>query len=69
MKLGTYLNTKGIPVARFAALIPVSFQAVHRYMDGTRIPRRSVMEKIVELTDGEVQPGDFFASRQEKDAA
>jgi transcriptional regulator with XRE-family HTH domain len=61
MNLRTYLDQKKISPARFAGSIKVSVAALHRYLGGERIPRPEVLERIVEATDGTVQPNDFFA--------
>lgn len=60
MKLSTYLDESKITKAVFAASIEVSVQALHRYIDGKRIPRPEVMARISAATSGRVQPNDFF---------
>lgn len=47
--------------AEFARLIGVgSRMAVLRYRRGERIPRPDVMRRIVEVTQGQVGPADFY---------
>ena len=47
--------------AEFARLIGVgSRMAVMRYRRGERIPRPDVMRRIVEVTEGQVGPADFY---------
>jgi transcriptional regulator with XRE-family HTH domain len=60
MDLRRYLDDRAIPVTVFADSIGVSVQAVHRYLNGERMPRREVMERIASVTCGKVQPNDFF---------
>ena len=61
MKLRPYLQEKKITISAFAALIDVSVPAVHRYVAGERFPHERVLKRIVEVTDGAVQPADFFS--------
>ncbi len=60
MQLRAYLTDQAISIAEFAERIGVSVQAVHRYLDGERIPQRDVMERIHAVTKGKVQPNDFY---------
>ena len=60
--LARHLVLSGTPVNTFAREIGVSFQAVHRYVNGKRIPTRDVMQRIAEKTGGEVQANDFYES-------
>jgi Helix-turn-helix len=60
MKLGSYLTKEKITPGAFAEKIGVTVQAVHRYLADERVPHRDVMQRIVEHTQGEVQPNDFF---------
>jgi transcriptional regulator with XRE-family HTH domain len=60
MTLTEYLHANKLTASEFARQMGVSPQAVHRYCDGDRLPRKSEMEKILELTDGVVTPNDFF---------
>ncbi len=60
MKLQDYLQLKDLPRPDFAARIGVSEASLARYMNGTRIPRRQVMEAIARETDGLVTSADFF---------
>lgn len=61
MHLRRYLANFGISVATFADTIGVTVQAVHRYVNGERIPNRDVMERIALVTGGKVQPNDFYS--------
>ena len=54
--LGGY---QGGPAA-FAAALGVSAQAVYRHLSGERLPRRAVMHRITQLTQGAVTAADFY---------
>jgi transcriptional regulator with XRE-family HTH domain len=60
MDLRCYLDAHAISTAHFAADVGVSVQTIHRYLNGDRMPRREVMERIACVTGGKVQPNDFF---------
>jgi transcriptional regulator with XRE-family HTH domain len=60
MTLTEYLHANDLTASEFARRMGVSPQAVHRYCDGGRVPRKPEMEKILDLTDGLVTPNDFF---------
>lgn len=59
MRLSDYLHQKNLTDAAFARLVGISSEAVRRYKD-KRVPEPKVMRKIIEVTDGQVQPNDFF---------
>ena len=65
MKLKSYRTEKNITLADLAAKVGVSEVAMSRYERGERIPRRDVMSKIEQVTDGAVQPNDFFDTHGE----
>lgn len=47
--------------AEFARRIGVANAGVvAKYLNGERVPRRSIMREIVRVTEGDVQPNDFF---------
>jgi hypothetical protein len=62
MKLKHWLKLNKFTGTRFGALIGVKAQAVYRYADGDRIPRKEVMEKITTVTRGKVRPDDFYSA-------
>jgi predicted transcriptional regulator len=68
MQLRAYLDEHCISPATFAAQIQVSGAALYRYMAGERIPRRSVLERIVSLTGGAVRADDFYSSTTDEAA-
>lgn len=59
MPLSQYLSLRGLTYETFGALIGVGAPAVSRYVSGERFPRRAVLRRIVEVTDGAVGPADF----------
>ena len=68
MTLSEYLREHGLTAARFAEEIGVSQQAVQRYAQGLRVPRKAIMHRIEEATGGAVQAQDFYNQRT-RDAA
>lgn len=60
--LGRYLEDNRIRPFVFARGIKVSETAVYRYLQGQRIPRRSVMDRILAFTEGNVSPQSFYDS-------
>lgn len=61
MQLRQYLDANKITIPDFAERIGVSVQSVHRYVGNERKPRPEIMEKIRSVTEGHVQPNDFYA--------
>lgn len=60
MTLNEYLSVNDIPPPAFAYSIDVSPQAVYRYLDGSRMPKRPILLKISEQTGGAVTANDFI---------
>jgi hypothetical protein len=60
MRLQDYLSETGVTRAEFARQIGVKHISVTRYLFDGRVPEPSVMEKIIEATDGKVTANDFF---------
>jgi transcriptional regulator with XRE-family HTH domain len=60
MKLKDYLIGKKLTLEQFASVIGVEPAAVSRYASGARYPRRDIMRRIVDATDGQVSPNDFL---------
>jgi transcriptional regulator with XRE-family HTH domain len=60
MKLRDYLKSNKISARAFGDLIGVCELSMHRYVTGKRVPTASVMQKVLENTDGAVTPNDFF---------
>ena len=64
MKLGEYLRREAITQEAFAAMIGVAQNAVSKWVHGHRMPRRAVLERITEITNGSVTPNDFVSTAQ-----
>jgi hypothetical protein len=61
MTLREFLTEHQISPGQFAKEIGAAHRiTVHRWTDGSRIPSRKYMRKIVSATGGEVQPADFY---------
>ncbi len=60
MTLREFLDTEKISPSVFAVKIGVTPVALYRYMAGDRQPRRAVVQRIIEQSDGKVTPGDLF---------
>lgn len=65
MQLREYLDRREITIPVFAERIGVSVQAVHRYVTGERTPRPEVMKRIAAVTQGDVEPNDFYTPSPE----
>ena len=59
-RLKKWLKEKNMTGAQFAELLGVAQAAVSMWLTGERFPSRRNIQKIVELTGGEVQPNDFY---------
>ncbi|QTH21976.1 helix-turn-helix transcriptional regulator [Rhizorhabdus wittichii] len=61
MKLKSYLTEQRVSYADFAQQIGVANAGVvAKYIDGSRIPRASILRRITLVTGGAVQLNDFF---------
>ena len=60
MRLSAYLSTNKLTHAAFAEQAGVTAEAVRLWAHGRAIPTKGPMRKILELTEGEVQPNDFY---------
>jgi hypothetical protein len=60
MTLGDYLKSTGLSPQQFAPLIGVQWLAIYRYISGERVPRWEIMQKIYEVTGGQVTPNDIL---------
>lgn len=60
MKLSAWLEKTGIPVDEFADLIGVHRSTVNRFVRGFVFPRLETVEKIKEVTNGEVTAQDLI---------
>lgn len=60
MKLSDYMKSTNTAVREIAEKVGVSRMAVRYWADEKRMPRPELMKRIVEATNGEVTPNDFF---------
>lgn len=60
MRLSDFLSINGISNSDFALQIGTSKVSVGRYTSGRVVPRSEIMSKIVEATNGQVTPNDFY---------
>jgi transcriptional regulator with XRE-family HTH domain len=67
MRLDRYLEAHNTPVERFAESIGVHRTSVYRFMKGLAFPRPSTIERITEVTKGNVTANDFIALLPSKD--
>ncbi len=59
-KLQAFLDSQGLTRGEFADQIGTTAEAVRLWLTGQRIPKRKSTEKIVAITNGAVQPNDFY---------
>lgn len=61
MRLQDYLEAQSLSYAEFARMIGVKkTDTVRRYATGERRPHKDLLPVIVEKTNGQVTPNDFF---------
>jgi transcriptional regulator with XRE-family HTH domain len=60
MKLSEFMSARELSEAQLGRLLGVGQATVNRYARGERIPRPDVMRRIVEVTEGQVGPADFY---------
>jgi DNA-binding transcriptional regulator YiaG len=61
MKLKKYLKLKSMTYEQFAKEINCHKTAVFFWVTGRRIPNGANMDLIRKITDGAVEPNDFFS--------
>lgn len=59
MKLETFLTENEMSRSDFARIVGVSEVSICRYIANQRMPKRDVLSKIMEATNGAVTPNDF----------
>lgn len=64
MRLADFLQQSEMSDADFGRLIGVERQAIYRYRLGHRFPGREVLQKIADVTDGQVTANDFIDRSQ-----
>lgn len=52
MSLRAYLSRHRLSISKFARMVGVSRQMVHRWINGTDIPTKKNMDKIIKATNG-----------------
>jgi transcriptional regulator with XRE-family HTH domain len=65
MDLRTYLDRHTQSLPAFADRLGISNQALHRYLNGERLPRPEIMERIARETGGQVRVQDFYPFMRE----
>ena len=60
MNFKEYLKNQSLSVSKVAKVLDVPEVTVNSWKYGQKIPTKKNMEKIVELTNSEVQPNDFY---------
>ena len=60
MKIEEWMQRENKTQQEVADALGVSQGVVSLWLKGERLPRPENMQKIVELTGGEVQPNDFY---------
>jgi hypothetical protein len=71
MKLTDWCKKHSVRPSLLPALLRVKQQTVSRYLLEQRMPDPKIMQRIFEVTDGEVTPNDFYrlSTRKTKRAA
>ena len=59
-KLREYLKNQAVSVSKVAKILDVPEVTVNSWKYGNKIPSKKNMDKIVEFTNKEVQPNDFY---------
>lgn len=60
MKLGDWRRREAMTQPDLAIALDVTLSSVARYETGTRMPEPDVMRRVYVVTDGSVQPNDFY---------
>lgn len=60
MKLIDYMTSNNINAAKLAEKANVPASTITRLLSGARVPRLSLLEKIMDATGGAVTPNDFL---------
>lgn len=59
MKLNDFLEEGGTSMGQFAQLVGTTTATISRVADGIVVPRRDLMKRIYEATEGAVTPNDL----------
>ena len=60
MNFKEYLKNQSLSVSKVSKVLDVPEVTVNSWKYGQKIPTKKNMEKIVEFTNSEVQPNDFY---------
>jgi len=60
MKLLFWRHSNNLSQTALAELLDITQSAVGKYERNERLPSQDVMQKIIEVTNGEVLPNDFY---------
>jgi hypothetical protein len=59
MKLNDFLRSTGVSMSRFAKQINTTTATVSPIADGSVVPRKNLLIRIFEVTEGQVTPNDL----------
>jgi transcriptional regulator with XRE-family HTH domain len=62
MKLKEWRKSCNMTLVALSGELGVRAVSVGRYERGTRVPEKRVMQRIIEVTKGQVTPNDWFGS-------
>lgn len=62
MKLRDYLRKEEITPTEFATMVGASKDGVTKWIYGQRMPRKDMLEKIAQKTNGAVLANDFMSA-------
>lgn len=66
MRLSEFCERGGLKVPQLAKQLRVSLRTAYRYLNEERIPPKPVMQRLEELSGGEVTANDFYAAAPAK---
>jgi len=58
--LDKWIKEKSSSRKKLAQTLNISTASLSRYLTGDRIPKQSIMQKIIKVTDGNVNPSNFY---------
>ena len=61
--LDKWIKEKSISRTQLAKTLDISLATLSRYLSGDRIPKQSIMQKIITTTDGNVNPSNFYTTK------
>ena len=63
MKLAIWLKERGVTQAAFAEMVGTGQSSIARFALDQRIPKKPMMQRITQVTEGEVTSADFYDER------